>query len=386
MPTFPYFALLKLKFSERTSSVMISFSFGQSLYHQGEFLKALEALEPFCSSANKFSAEYTEALFYRLKIYTELERYEQRAQLEDEISHYIPLMNEKGRALYNYVQGYNCFINREFTKAAEHFEQALQFALECDCRFTLAQALFGCVLTSVVLDKDIALIDANLEKLEILTEELGRADLKVSVLSLKADVALHKKEFAKAIEYVWQAYDQVKECKNNFLSVSIIAAIGNVYLTAGDLKNAGIYINLAHRSVDTENYKQLAKRIANIRSQINTVDHSEFDLILDEHKNVLIEKCKGVVELKNQFILVDLLKLFMQNPGLSFSKEELAKRLWNQEYSPTLHDNVIYVTIKRIRSLIEPNPNQSKYILRSRKGYLLNEDSKILIHNKEASL
>jgi DNA-binding winged helix-turn-helix (wHTH) protein len=365
---------------------MISFSFGQSLYHQGEFLKALEALEPFCSSANKFSTEYTEAILYRLKIYTELERFEQRAQLEDELSAFTPLMNERGRALYNYVQGYNFFITQDFLKAEEHFEQALQHALESSCRFTLAQALFGCVLTSVVLDKDIALIDANLAKLEILTEELDRADLRVSVLSLKADVALHKKEFGKAIESVWQAYDQVKQVKNNFLSVSIIAAIGNVYLTAGDLKNAGIYINLAHRSVDTENYKQLAKRIANIRGQINTIDHSEFDLILDEHKNVLIEKYKGVVELKNQFILVDLLKLFMQNPGLSFSKEELARRLWNQDYSPTLHDNVIYVTIKRIRSLIEPNPNQSKYILRSRKGYLLNEDSKILIHSKEASL
>jgi DNA-binding winged helix-turn-helix (wHTH) protein len=365
---------------------MISFSFGQSLYHQGEFLKALEALEPFCNSANKFSAEYTDALFYRLRIYTELERNEQRLELEHELRENLPVLTEKGHALFNYVQGYNYFLNRDFKKAEEHLETALQYALECSCRFTLAQALFGCIFTSVVLNKDVALIDANLAKLEILTEELGRADLRVSVLSLKADVALHKKEYSKAIEYVWQAYDQVKLVKNNFLSVSIFGAIGHVYLTAGDIKNAGIYINLAHRSVDPENYKQLSKRIAAIRSQINTVDHSEFDLILDEHKNILIEKFKGVVELKNQFILVDLLKLFMQNPGLSFSKEELAKRLWNQEYSPALHDNVIYVTIKRIRSLIEPNPNQSKYILRSRKGYLLNEDSKILIHNKEASL
>lgn len=365
---------------------MISFSLGQSLFHQGEYLKALEALEPFCSSANKFSPEYTEALFYRLKIYTELEREDLCRQLEDELSTHVPLLNEKGQALFNYTKAYNLFINRDFSGAEQHFEKALQFALESHCRFTLAQALFGCIITSVVLNKDIATIDANMSKLEILTEEIGRADLWVSVLSLKSDVALYKKEHAKAIEYIWQAYDRVKQVKNNFLSISIIATIGNVYLVAGDLKNAGVYINLAHRAVDTDNYKQLAKRIAAIRSKINTVDHSEFDLILDEHKNVLIEKYKGVVELKNQFILVDLLKLFMHNPGLSFSKEELAKRLWNQEYSPALHDNVIYVTIKRIRSLIEPNPNQSKYILRSRKGYLLNEDSKILIHNKEASL
>jgi DNA-binding response OmpR family regulator len=81
--------------------------------------------------------------------------------------------------------------------------------------------------------------------------------------------------------------------------------------------------------------------------------------------------------------LVDLLKLLMENPGVPFSKEDLAKKLWNQKYNPAIHDNTIYVTIKRIRSLIEPNPHHSKYILRSRSGYLLNQDSKVLIQNKE---
>ena len=110
----------------------------------------------------------------------------------------------------------------------------------------------------------------------------------------------------------------------------------------------------------------------------------KYDLVLDEKNHLIIEKQKGPIDMKNQFILMDLLKLLMKNPGQPVSKEKLADQIWHQKYDSKVHDNSIYVTIKRIRTLIEPNPNQSIYILRNRQGYLFSPDKKICITHEEA--
>ena len=41
----------------------------------------------------------------------------------------------------------------------------------------------------------------------------------------------------------------------------------------------------------------------------------EFDLIFDRSNNAVVERRKGRIDFKNQFILMDLLKLFLKNPG-----------------------------------------------------------------------
>ncbi|RYZ86566.1 MAG: hypothetical protein EOP04_13635 [Proteobacteria bacterium] len=364
-------------------SIMISFELGQSLFHQGEFQRAATVLEGFCTTTVKNTPDYAEALFYRLRIYTELDQPEQRQMLEREIFAGLSGFDQKSLALFNYVQGYNALAERKFEEAHFLFEKALHHAFDSSCRYTLAQALFGCIFSALALEKDFTSIEHKMANLDLIAEQLDRPDLRVSVLSLKADIALQRKDYHRAIDLAWKAYDQVKYVRNNFLSMSIMTMVGYVYLKSGDHEKASLYLNLAHRSVDASIYKQLGNRITRLRSQLMAEPTTEFDLILDEQKNIVIEKSKGAVDFKNQFILVDLLKLLMENPGTPFSKEDLAKQLWNQKYNPAIHDNTIYVTIKRIRSLIEPNPHHSKYILRSRKGYLLNQDSKVLVQSKE---
>lgn len=44
---------------------------------------------------------------------------------------------------------------------------------------------------------------------------------------------------------------------------------------------------------------------------------------------------------------LDLLRLFVLNQGTVYSKEFLVENVWKQPYDPSVHDNKIYVTIKR---------------------------------------
>jgi len=54
-----------------------------------------------------------------------------------------------------------------------------------------------------------------------------------------------------------------------------------------------------------------------------------------------------------------LFKYFLENPGRVFTKEQLYRQIWQHSI---IDDNTIMVYIKRIRSKIEDNPRQPKYL------------------------
>ena len=98
-------------------------------------------------------------------------------------------------------------------------------------------------------------------------------------------------------------------------------------------------------------------------NQIKSTEN--YDIVLDLKDCAIVEREKGCIELKNQFILIELSKLFLLNPGVAYSKEKIIQKVWKEDYSPEIHDNKIYVTIKRLREMIEMNSCKPKYICRS---------------------
>ena len=57
----------------------------------------------------------------------------------------------------------------------------------------------------------------------------------------------------------------------------------------------------------------------------------------------------------------DLLLFFMENPGKVFTKKQIYRADWNDEYA--YDDNNIMVHIRRLRKKIEDSPENPKYIL-----------------------
>lgn len=56
----------------------------------------------------------------------------------------------------------------------------------------------------------------------------------------------------------------------------------------------------------------------------------------------------------------ELLKLFMTNPHRVFTKSQLLRQVWDDEYSTD--DNTVMVHIRRLRAKIEADPSEPKYI------------------------
>jgi DNA-binding response OmpR family regulator len=83
------------------------------------------------------------------------------------------------------------------------------------------------------------------------------------------------------------------------------------------------------------------------------------DAVLDEYETILdgrtheLRDHDRVVSLKRSKNLRAMLYALARNPGATLAKEELAGRLWAARYSPFVHDNALWVNVRRLRTAIE---------------------------------
>lgn len=107
------------------------------------------------------------------------------------------------------------------------------------------------------------------------------------------------------------------------------------------------------------------------------VPEQMLDMVIDPNSHYVREKHLGEIPFHNKFTLMRILLLLAEAPGKEFSKEDLAQKIWGQDYNPLRHDNNIYININRLRKLVEPNPRESRYIMNGSRGYYFNPLMKV---------
>jgi DNA-binding response OmpR family regulator len=151
------------------------------------------------------------------------------------------------------------------------------------------------------------------------------------------------------------------------------------YFSIGKFEYAKMYLELLRSSMPEKEVVRLEKLVSELQAKLNKI--TDYDLLIDKKKRKIIEKTRGEINFGSQDLILDLFILLTQNQGKIYSKEDLSDVIWNEAYNPLIHDNKIYVTIKRLRTLIEPDIQYPQYILRSRNGYFLNQSLKIAINS-----
>jgi DNA-binding response OmpR family regulator len=87
--------------------------------------------------------------------------------------------------------------------------------------------------------------------------------------------------------------------------------------------------------------------------------------------------CKGGEALELNVKEYKLLLFFMEHPERVFTKQQLYKAVWDDEY--LFDDNTVMVHISRLRSKIEPDPQNPKYLKTIRGiGYKLEVTGEVL--------
>ncbi len=347
---------------------------------RGDFVKAIEKFK----HVSKVFIELKDYELFLdsqnalLRIYSEQERFEKITECKESLQ---DLVIQEGFELSSqifYTLGVCAAYKKQVETAQDYFEKALKLALKTDNKKDICYAIYGMAVVYWMSGRrDDAL--KEIYNLQVFFQIMPLQDLKMASLLLNGHILRDMKKYDQALEIFWQAYDSLKESKKLYMYLSLLYAMGLTYLDSGDLNMGRMYLNLAKRSIDPSNHTALVNRINKRLEEVGDADASDYDLILNSSSHLLTERKKGRVDFKNQFILLDLLRLFMQNPGHVYSKELLVERVWKQSYDPSVHDNKVYVTIKRLRKLVEPDYDKPKYIFRSKNGYFLNKATRVMV-------
>ncbi len=357
-----------------------SFELGKLYCDRGEFVPAMEHLSEASEYyfAEKNFSQYLKCQNLLLRVYAEREQFEDINLTKEKLQDLVLKEGFELNSKTYYTLAVCATYKGQHETALDYLQKALAIALASDFKEDICHAIFG--LAMVYSHPKIGRQSDALKEiynLQVFFQVYQMPELQASSLLLNADILKQLKKYDEAIDILWRAYDVIKETRNVVMGNVLLGALADSYFELGDKDMARTYIVLASRSVDSENHRRTARMIKTLSEKIGGDSHSNFDLIFDEANHAVVEKKMGRIDFKNQFILLDLLRLFVTSQGTIYSKEYLVENVWKQPYDPAIHDNKIYVTIKRLRKLIEPDYEKPKYIFRAKNGYYMNKSARV---------
>lgn len=354
------------------------FEIGKLYCDRGDYGLALpnlqEAAQSFLEEKNFNSFLKTQQ--YVLRIHAMREEYQQITQIKENLHDLVIREGFELTSKIYYVLGLCSSLKQQTDNAVEYLKKALELGMKSNNQEDMCYAILGLSICYRQQKKyEEAIKEIN--NLNIFLQLLNLPELKAAAATSHARIFMDLKKYEPALDILWTAYDEVKNIKQLSVALGILENIGIVLYELGQKDMAKIYLNLAAKSLDPQNNRLILKNVQKYLNDINMSTDSSNDLVFDLDNHAVIERSLGKIDFKNQFILLDLLKLFISNQGHIFSKEYLVEKVWKQAYDPSVHDNKIYVTIKRLRKMIEPDYDKPKYIFRAKNGYYLNKSAKI---------
>lgn len=355
-------------------------------YHSGDFSRALSLFQQaFAQFKNENeTALSVEVLNYILRILAEREDFNKIIEIESELTKLLnsdSTISAELRSRTFYVLGIcSCYQEAKYASAELYFQKALEASMQVNDRKGLAYAVYGLATVNYAKKTyDIALRELN--RLAIILECMTVPDLKSGSLLLRGMILRNSTSFDEALKSLWASYESLKENPSLILYIHTLCALADTYQQMGDSSRAQIYLELASKSFDAKEIPRLNRLIESLLKQIARASHvGEYDFVFHTQTGQLVLKNGQEVGFEGQFVLRELLLTFLRKPGHVFSKEELVQSVWQQSYQPSIHDNKIYVTIKRLRQLLQPS-SQHQCLLRAKEGYFLDDKTRVLIAN-----
>lgn len=263
-------------------------------------------------------------------------------------------------------------------EALSHMEKAMELSLAQGNKRDICYAVQGLALVYFKLGR-YEQAAKEIQNLNVFLQVLDIPEIRISSIILEGYLLRVEKKYEDALQVFWRAYELLKQEKVLTLFISALYALGVTYVDIGDRDSARIYLDLAMRAIDPENMPWMNRRLEAALTRLCVEGADDYDLVFKPQSHALFERNKGKIDFRNQFVLLDMLKMFIKSPGQVHSKESMVAAVWKQQYDPAVHDNKIYVTIKRLRKMIEPEYEKPKYIFRAKNGYYLNKNAKILV-------
>jgi len=368
-------------------SVDLAFEKADLQYKLGEFQKALISFE----SAKWLALESKDfTLYFKIQnrllyLYAETNQPDKISNAKEEIQ---DLALNNGLQLSSqsfYILCLCAGYRNQIPLALEYAQKSLALALDSQNKTDTCYAISALAIVYRMQGRYQEAL-REIYNLKVFFEVLPHFELQASSILLNGLILIDQKKYNEAIEVLWEAYDMLKNYKSFIFPIQLMGLLAKAHRKLGQTDLAIVQLRIASKMTDPINMPRLYKQIELELAQLNLDTHNQYDLIFNSNLNSVTELKLGRIDFKNQFVLLDLLKLFITNPGTTFSKEYLVEHIWQQNYDPLIHDNKVYVTIKRLRKMIEPDFDKPKYIFRAKNGYFMNRSAKVLVQSNDIDL
>lgn len=365
------------------SSVDKVFHVAKLYFDRGDLSLAIpkfkEALDTYYNE-RKFS-EYLECQNRLLRCYAEREQFEEIQAIKERLQDLVLREGFELNAKTYYTLALCTSYRGQHETALEYLQKSLALALATDVKKDICFAISGFVAVYVLLRRYEEALK-EIYNLQVFFQVYDMPELRVSAQINNAIILSNLGKLEQARDILWQAYDAVRDQKSLMMLIYVQMNLGIVYAEMGDHEMAKSHLKMAFQICDPKELKYRFSALKNELEKLGDLNQENYDLVFDSENHTVIEKRLGKIDFKNQFILLDLLKLFVQNQGHVYSKEFLVERVWKQNYDPSVHDNKIYVTIKRLRKMIEPDYEKPKYIFRAKNGYFMNKSARVHVDQR----
>jgi DNA-binding winged helix-turn-helix (wHTH) protein len=248
----------------------------------------------------------------------------------------------------------------KFADAAASFCLAETLAETSEDR---GRALFG----SAVLPWMQGRPSESLKKLDDLERELpGQEGIatQFSVTWMRVELNDHlgnQGERDRAIERAWEIS---REDNNPHYVVHNLIFEAKVFLNRKDLVLTKRHIATVERLLPHRGPGLFLRRLDDLKAKVRAAEEvPAIELFRDGESTRLKIGERGVIDVTKMDLLMKLLSLLGENPGQPVSKEKICEVLWREEYHPLRHDNKIYVTIRRLRTLLNDKMDRPELIL-----------------------
>lgn len=346
---------------------------------KGELKKAEPRLRQAADVFIQLNAfkEYLQCQNKLFRVLVEMGRTQEIEVLNSQLKYQIDQNDIQVSAALLYTQALFHFYGKNYETCEKSLDESLKLSLQEDNKEDICNALFGQARLYFVQGKQ-EQAEKKIKNLEIFFDVIKLPDIKVATHFLMTEIQMKQSQYTNALDLIWKCHDILKSNPNPFFRSYLYVNFSICYFHLGNLDLSKHHLKLARQAIKQDEHINSLRMLQRAESIVGG-DEPEYDLVLHRDQATVQEKQLGEIAVKNQFILLEMLNLFLTNQGQTFSKENLAKLIWDQEYDPSVHDNKIYVTIKRLRQLIEPQIEHPKYIFRSRNGYYLDKTAKVCV-------
>ncbi len=350
-----------------------------------DFDKAIEMLLVAREESKRSESwqTYLDSVILLIRLYSERLEIENATEIILEVFQLALSGKISLTARFYYVLGMCQYLQEKYSLALENFEKGLALAHIEESTLDKVYNLIGIANAQLErgrVSEASTAIHAGIE----LAYNREIRELKPHLLLIRSQLSIQLERYEEAKRILDSIRVNDKSSYDGRLSCMVCLCYGQLYMKWKRMDQARTALELGLTLIDRKNLKSLAKCFDSLLEEVNRNETEISELEISFGSPIEISESNlGSINLNSQHILGDLLELLASNLGRPQDKDEIVRKLWKCEYDPLIHDNKIYVTIKRLRQLIEPNPKRPIYLMRSRTGYFLNPNRKILVKTQK---